>query len=320
MRVLFVTSTRVGDAILSTGLLARIIAENPNIRVTVACGPAAADLFEAVPNLERVIRLDKMVGSLHWAYLLSQTITQRWDILVDLRNAPATYLIRSAKTYRMTRSRDTGHRIKTLARVIGSDDNPPSPRIWIDAKRKKQAQALIPDGPPVIAIGPTANWRAKQWRPQHFAELIQHLTAADGILPDARVAVFGRDDERPMALPVIESVPKERLIDLVGRIDLLTVYGCLERASLYIGNDSGLMHLAAASGIPTLGLFGPSPVEQYAPWGPLCDVAEASVSYDEIFPENFDHKNTDTLMDSLSVEDAEKAARALWERAKSVAA
>jgi len=320
MRALFVTSTRVGDAILSTGVLSRLLDENPGLRVTIACGPAAASLFEAVPGLERIVVLDKMLGSLHWAYLWALEGRRRWDILVDLRNAPVTYLISAKKRYRMTRSRDGGHRIKTLARVIGAEDNPPSPKIWLNDKCRRAAARLIPDGPPVLAIGPTANWQAKQWRGQSFAELISRLTAPDGILPGARVAIFGRDDERPMALPVIESVPEARLLDLVGRIDLLTVSACLERASFYIGNDSGLMHLAAASGIPTLGLFGPSPAEQYAPWGPLCDHVQASLGFDEIFPEDFDHRNTDTLMDSLSVDQAEEAANLLWARARDAAA
>ena len=60
---------------------------------------------------------------------------------------------------------------------------------------------------------------------------------------------------------------RQRLIDLVGRIDLLTAAAALRRCALFIGNDTGLMHIAAAAGTPTLGLFGPSPIEQYAPWG-----------------------------------------------------
>lgn len=320
MRALFVTSTRVGDAILSTGVLARLLDENPGLNVTVACGPAAASLFEGVPGLERIVVLDKMIGSLHWAYLWAQTVGTRWDILVDLRNAPVTYLIGAKKRYRMVRSRDGGHRIRSLAKVIAAEDDPPAPKLWVDGARREAAQRLIPDGGPVLAIGPTANWRGKQWRAHAFADLIARLTAPDGILPGARVAIFGRDDERPMALPVIESVPEERLLDLVGRIDLLSVSACLERTSLYVGNDSGLMHLAAASGIPTLGLFGPSPAEQYAPWGPLCDHVQAAKGFDEIFPDDFDHRNTDTLMDSLSVDQAEDAANKLWARAQEAAA
>lgn len=319
MRLLFVTSTRVGDAILSTGVLSRLLDENPGIKVTIACGPAAASLFEAVPGIERVIVLDKMIGSLHWLYLWSQTVTRRWDILVDIRNAPITYIIGAKKRYRMYRTREPGHRIFQLGKVLGCEE-PPSPRMWVDERRSAEARRLIPDGGPVLAIGPTANWRGKQWRANYFAELIGRLTSTEGPLPGARVAIFGRDDERPMALPVIDSVPKDRLLDLVGHLDLLTVYACLKQSSLYVGNDSGLMHLAAASGLPTLGLFGPSPVEQYAPWGPLCDYVQASVGFDDIFPEGFNHRNTDSLMDSLSVDHAEKAARDLWERTRDAAA
>ena len=93
MKLLFVTSTRVGDAILSTGLLNKLIRDNPEVRVTVACGPAAAQLFEAVPNLDRIIVLDKMLFSLHWLRLWVLCVGSFWGLVVDLRNAPVTYLL-----------------------------------------------------------------------------------------------------------------------------------------------------------------------------------------------------------------------------------
>src|SRR5439155_23525501 len=51
-------------------------------------------------------------------------------------------------------------------------------------------------------------------------------------------------------------------------VDLVIAFACLRQARLFIGNDSGTMHLAAAAGAPTLGLFGPSDERRYAPWGP----------------------------------------------------
>jgi ADP-heptose:LPS heptosyltransferase len=69
-----------------------------------------------------------------------------------------------------------------------------------------------------------------------------------------------------MATPVLTALPQA--LDLVGKLDLPEVAAVLARAAMFIGNDSGLMHLAAAAGAPTLGLFGPTPSDEYGPAGP----------------------------------------------------
>ena len=55
MRLLFITSTRIGDAVLSSGLLAHLIQNSPECRVTIACGVDAVPVVEAVPGIERII-------------------------------------------------------------------------------------------------------------------------------------------------------------------------------------------------------------------------------------------------------------------------
>lgn len=68
-----------------------------------------------------------------------------------------------------------------------------------------------------------------------------------------------------MAAPVLQALPGA--VDLVGKLTLPEVAAVLARAALYVGNDSGLMHIAAATGAPTLGLFGPTPSDEYGPVG-----------------------------------------------------
>ena len=314
MRILFITATRVGDAVLSTGLLDHLIRESPDARVTVACGPMAAPLFEAVPNLERIIVLEKQAFSLHWVRLWAACVGRYWDVLIDLRNSPMPYLL-AAGARRRGGGRQPVHRVRQLAAVVGLEADPPAPRLWVAEKHQDKARALIADGPPVLAVGPTANWEAKMWGAGNFTQLVGRLCAADGILPGARVAVFGHAAERPAASGLIDAIPPERCIDLVGQGDLLAVFACLRRCAFYVGNDSGLMHMAAASGVPTLGLFGPSDAGRYAPWGPLTAVARTAVPYEELVgAPDFDHRATASLMDSLSVDAAEAAARALWRR------
>lgn len=320
-RILFITATRVGDAVLSTGALAYLLDRHPQARVTVACGPVASGLFDGVPGLERVIVLEKRHYSLHWLGLWRECVGTIWDVVVDLRNAPLTYLILARYRYRMGNARDdVSHRIERLSRVMGVDGPPLAPRLWTLPQHERHAADLVPEGPPVLAVGPTANWRAKQWPTHRFAELIRRLTASGGMLPGGRVMFIGQVDERAGVEELLECVPPDRRIDLLSGAPLLTVYACLKRAAFYVGNDSGLMHMSAAAGTPTLGLFGPSREEHYAPWGPFGATVRGPASYHEIFPRGFDHRTSPSLMDDLEVDAVEAAARGLWNRTRGLAA
>ena len=81
---------------------------------------------------------------------------------------------------------------------------------------------------------------------------------------------------------LFDNLPKDSFDDLVGVGDLSDVAHLLSRCDFFVGNDSGLMHMSAALGVPTLGLFGPSRIEHYAPWGPKCGYVRTKESYEEI--------------------------------------
>jgi heptosyltransferase-3 len=329
MKILFVTATRIGDAVLSTGLLSYLVARYPGARFTVAAGPLAAPLFAAMPRLENLITVHKRPLALHWLKLLAGVAGTRWDIVVDLRGSALAWILRAGDRRVMAKGDPREHRIRQLARLFALDP-PPSPFLWTAPEHDRAAALLVRPGPPVLAIGPAANWRGKQWRGERFAELARRLTAPDGPFAGgpfaggpfagARIAVMAASHERAQAAPLLNAVPGERLIDLVGRADLLTAAAVLRRVALFIGNDTGLMHVAAASGTPTLGLFGPSPAEQYAPWGRVTAVVQTATPRENLFGPDYDHRTTDTLMDSLSVASVESAAIRLWRRAASEAA
>jgi heptosyltransferase-3 len=319
MDILFVTATRIGDAVLSTGLLSYLVKRYPGARLTIAAGPVAAPLFEAVPGVERLIVVEKRPLALHWLGLYAAVAARRWDMVVDLRGSALAWLLRAGERRVMAKGDERENRVRQLARLFDLDP-PPSPHLWLAPDHERRAEALVPPGSSVLAIGPTANWRGKQWRAERFAELERRLTAADGPLCGARVAVLAGAHERAQAEPLLAAIPRGRAIDLIGRADLLTAAAVLRRCALFVGNDTGLMHIAAASGTPTLGLFGPTLVEQYAPWGGLTATVRSDDGQAMMFRAGFDHRTTDTLMDSLSVDAVEAAARELWSRAASKAA
>lgn len=319
MDILFVTATRIGDAVLSTGLLSHLIERHPGARLTIAAGPVAAPLFEAVPGLERLLIVAKRPWSLHWLPLYAGVAARRWGLVVDLRGSALAWLLRAGERRVMAKGDAREHRVRQLGRLFGLDP-PPGPRLWTAPRHERAADALIPPGGPVLAIGPAANWRGKQWCAERFAELARRLSGAGGKLAGARVAVLAASHERVQALPLLAAIPDDRRIDLVGGIDLLTAAAVLRRCRLFVGNDTGLMHIAAACAAPTLGLFGPSPVSQYAPWGPHAAAVCSADPPATMFGPGFDHRTTPSLMDGLSVEAVEAAACRLLGSAASAAA
>jgi ADP-heptose:LPS heptosyltransferase len=267
VRILFISSTRIGDAVLSTGLLDHLARKHPDARFTIVCGRVAEGVFRRMPRLDRLIAVEKRRYSLHWLEIWGALALTRWDLVVDLRASAIAWLLWTRERRVIQGGRRPGHRLAHLAALLGVSP-PPLPVTWTAPEDNARAAALLPEGRPWLVLGPTANWHRKVWPAERFAELALRLTAPDGALPGAGIAILGGpgDQERSMATPVLTALPQA--LDLVGKLDLPEVAAVLARAAMFIGNDSGLMHLAAAAGVPTLGLFGPTPSDEYGPAGP----------------------------------------------------
>jgi heptosyltransferase-3 len=263
MKILFVTSNRLGDAILSTGLLDHLIRRHPDARITVVCGPVAEGVFARMPNRARTIVLRKQKGGMHWLPLWAETATRVWDLVVDIRGSALSWLVPTRR--RAVFSRTDGPKIAQLGTIL-SLSPPPLPVAWIAQADRDQVTKLLETDRPIVVLAPTANWLPKVWPAERFAEAFRRLAASD--IPDALPVVLAGPgpDERTMAEPLLAALPEAR--DFVGALSLPEAAAALERASLFIGNDSGLMHLSAAAGAPTIGLFGPTDAGTYGPAGP----------------------------------------------------
>lgn len=251
MRILFVSSNRIGDAVITCGVLDHLIRTYPRSRITIACGPAASGVFARMPNRERTILVDKRRFDLHWLLLWLQVVVTRWDLVVDLRGSGLAYLVAARR--RAVRRRVPGRMFEQYAAVVGIHPAP-LPVVWTAPEDRQLAARLLPEDRSVIGLGPTANWAGKIWPAERFAALFRAL--ASGPLSGAVPAVFAGpgEQERAIAAPVLSALPEA--IDLGGKLNLPEAAACIQRCALYVGNDSGLTHLAAAAGVPTIGLCG----------------------------------------------------------------
>ena len=315
MKVLFITSTRLGDAVLSTGLLEHLLQTHPEAKVTVACGPLPQTIFQGFPNVEHIIAMKKEKCHGHWVKLWKQVVGTKWDQVIDLRDSAVSRVIWARKRHIFSKHIDkTKHKVEQAAQVMKLPDVP-SPKLYFTPEQKIFAEKMMAGDGPILGVGPSANWIGKTWPGDRFIELVKWTTSDGGVLPKARVAVFAAPGEEDQAQPVLESVPAERQIDGIAKGNPGEVAAALSKCDFYVGNDSGLMHAAAAAGVPTVGLFGPSYPHLYAPWGNHTAYARTPESFDELIDfEGYSAKTLDrTLMNSLQTQDIFDIINKFWD-------
>lgn len=105
---------------------------------------------------------------------------------------------------------------------------------------------------------------AKRWAPEGFAGVAREL----GREHHVRLAFFGGRDDSALASAVVRAGVPDGYIDSCGRVSLAETIGLLSRMDLFIGNDSGPLHLAAGLGVPAVGIYGPTSVMNFHPIGP----------------------------------------------------
>lgn len=298
MKILFITSTRIGDAVLSTGLLHHIVETYPQAQITLVCGPLPSSLLQGVPNLEEMIVLKKEKRHGHWFKLWKQVIGTKWDMVIDLRNSFVSRAIRAKKRYIFgSHINKEKHKVEQCADVMHLKPTP-APKLWFTDKQIKGARAYIPeDKKTVIAIGPTANWIGKTWPVENFIKITKWLRSKEGPFPDADVAVFAAPGEEKNAIELLETIPEDKRINVIAKTDPGGAAAILSLCDFYIGNDSGLMHSAAACGVPTVGLFGASWPHLYAPWGEHTTYTRTPETFAELT--DFEGYSPGTLKHSL---------------------
>ncbi|HEX3888460.1 MAG TPA: glycosyltransferase family 9 protein [Phenylobacterium sp.] len=281
--ILFITSNRIGDAVLSSGLVKRLSDEIPNARFTIVAGPVAAPLFEEVPALDRIIEFAKAKGGGHWFDLWRQVRDKRWGLVVDLRGSGLSRFVSTRRRAVWRKNSGTPvHKVIEAARILKIEDEPAAPYIFTTPETEARAAELTAGSGPILALAPAANWLGKTWPLERFSRVAMRLLDPEGPMKGGRLMVLGGPEDAKLARELKDVVMRNQFINLTEGVDLLTAYACLKRARLFIGNDSGTMHMAAAAGVPTLGLFGPSDETHYGPWGANTRVARGPRSFEQI--------------------------------------
>lgn len=246
------------------GVLNWLVNTHPKAQFTIVCSPFNWKLFSNLPRLKKLIILQKQKNKFHWLSAWKELKNEKWDIIVDFRNTIISRLLFHNKLYVKKSSSEKIHKVIQNSNVLKVDTCPPV--IWIDNQAKKEAARLLLEKNPIISICPSSCAIEKTWDIQNYINLTQKLINNSITLKNAYIIVTGAENESKFIQPLIDALESKKVINFVGR-DLQITAAYLSQSTIYIGNDSGIMHLSAALGIKTVGLFGPSNPVVYQPWG-----------------------------------------------------
>lgn len=123
---------------------------------------------------------------------------------------------------------------------------------------------LMLHGEEFAVINPGASWASKRWPTDRYSEVAKRLYELTGL---RSLVVWGSPDERLLATTIVESTPMATC--LAPNTTLMLLSGLLKRSRMYIGSDTGPMHMAVAVGTPCVAMFGTSRSEYCGPYGSI---------------------------------------------------
>ena len=121
----------------------------------------------------------------------------------------------------------------------------------------------------IIYANPAARWQTKFWPVENWAALADHFAA------QGRVLIFGGSDQEAEYIAAIAKLMRSKPVIAASRLNLAQSAALISQSALYIGLDSGPMHIAALAGVPVAALFGPTHPERVGPWGVRCRIVRA---------------------------------------------
>jgi len=301
MRILLVRLRQIGDVVFTTPAIHALRRRFPDAHLSYLVEPAAAPIVAGNPHLNDVIVAPRARG---WRGLLGDLALAkrlragRYDLAIDFHGGPRASLLTWLSgapdrlgydvvgrgwmyTRRVARPRQLRprHSVENQWDLLAPLGVAPADRAAFPMEMPADARVAADVGDRVTAAGVGSHDRVivvhvsagnpfRRWPHAHFVELVAALAGAEG---SRRIVVTSGPSERDAADRVIAGA-QARLGDRGGQVvscgelSLAELRALLDRAALYIGGDSGPLHVAATTRVPIVGLYGPTLPVRSAPW------------------------------------------------------
>ncbi|MBI5674227.1 MAG: lipopolysaccharide heptosyltransferase II [Nitrospirae bacterium] len=289
----------IGDAVITLPAIRAIRRAFPDAQISLLVKPWVAEIFKGSPDVDEIILYNEehkgVIGKLKLVNVLRQ---KKFDKAILLQNAFDAALIAwlAGIPERIGYKRDFRGFLLTKAIPLKNDDvrehqvyyylnlikeagiKPVAaePYIYLSDEERENARALLSPLPltpypsPLIGINPGATYgSAKRWPAKHFAELIRKIINE----LDGRVIIFGSPAEADISNEIVKQLEthnsklKTSILNMTGKTNLRELAALISECDVFITNDSGPMHMAAALHVPTVALFGSTDSSATGPFG-----------------------------------------------------
>lgn len=271
MRVAVIRFSSLGDCVLLFPLLAHLKASGVE-EVTVVTKTAFAPVFAYAQGVDRVVAYDPSSGP-RGLLRVARSIGRGDLTVIDAHNNWRSRFLcwrlggaaaRFRKYYRQRLGLIVAKRpasiptiLEQYARLAEAAGLPPAPVTPGGFTVPASVRARVADEAPrverAIALAPGSRWPAKRWPAECYVDLATALVAAH----DAHVVLVGDASDADAARPIAQALGS-RCTDATGDRSVVETAAWIERCAGFVGNDSGLMHVAEAVGVPVVGIFGPT--------------------------------------------------------------
>lgn len=290
--ILVIRYSAIGDVVLSIPAFRALRTSFPNARISLIVNPICQEIVAECPFLDEVIIYDKQgmhKGLLPYLRFVGGVRKRKFDLVIDLQNNLRSSLIsyltgakkrigyaRGCRGFLYTAKPEMPddkdgpfEYLNRLLKAAGAEPVDERLEFWISPENEESAGRLLVDngigkGDSVVGIHPGAGkrWLTKRWPKESFTRLIDELIERF----KAKVVLVGGDEEIDLGREIIK-LTHNQPIDAIGKTSLQQLASILKRCRLFIGSDSGPMHIATAVGTPVIAFFGPTDPKRHPPCG-----------------------------------------------------
>jgi predicted lipopolysaccharide heptosyltransferase III len=298
-KILLIQLGDIGDVVWTTPTIRAVKNSLPDAKVFVLVKDGFGGLLEADPAIERIFEVQRQRGNVFrqaagQLSFLKEIRAQHFDLVVDLRlgdrgafmsfatGAPlrvSMYQTEGVPLWRNylfthgvvpdppVHTRGAADQSLGIVRKLGMDTNDVIPRLWVSNRASKRVREILINEKMEglkhwITINPFSRWQYKEWNDSKWIEIINWL-GQDFAIP---TVIVGSPEERPRAERLIQQC-EAGAFNFAGLTTIGELACVLSLSRLHIGVDSAAPHIAAATGTPTITIYGPSSWKDWAPLG-----------------------------------------------------